>query len=360
MDTAEVLFGKYPRWVGPNQKKVYNREGFLRHVYTYSGFQDVFTSAYAFPFSDGIPLIDKLFADIDDEPEKALKKGQELFEWTTENHFTTAVNWTGNKGPHIYPLCPNIVFSNKLESADYIRKAVYFILEETGLFEYKEVTKLNGEKQEFKVPLIDSTSIGDIRRLTRVCGTRRASVFGLQLPVHCIAIEPKEFLNLSIKDIFELEREPCPFPNVKFEKENIKKHFHELDLDRVNVNEWRGQDVFNIFKNTEGSPDVPKNEIAELFKVLLPRPCVHKFIVLPNAPPPIRYAATCELHRAGMKPNGIMDLFRKINWVNWDEEETAKQVRLICSKPLDTIGKKKMQESGFCIPEDCEACRNCR
>lgn len=360
LDTAEVLFGKYPRWVGPSQKMVYDREQFLRHVYTFSGLRNVFTSVYAFPFSNGLPLIDKLFCDIDDEPEKALKKGQDLFEWTSENHFTTAVNWTGDKGPHIYPLCPNIVFKNKIESADYIRKAVYFILEETGLFEYKEITKMNGEKQEFKVPLIDSTSIGDIRRLTRVCGTRRASVFGLQLPVYCVAIDPEQFLDLSIKDIFEYEKEPCPFPDIKFKKENIKKHFSELDLDRINVNEWRGQDIFNVFKNTEGSPDVPKNEIAELFRILLPRPCIYKFIALPNAPFPIRYAATCELHRNGLKPDAILNLFRKIGWVNWDEEETRKQVYLICSKPLDTIGKKKMQESGFCLPEDCDACNNCR
>ena len=360
LDTAEVLFGKYPRWVGPNQKMVYDREQFLRHVYTFSGLRDVFTSVYAFPYSNGLPLIDKLFGDIDDEPEKALKKGQDLFEWTHENHFVTAVNWTGNKGPHVYPLCPNIVLGSKIESAEYIKKAVYFILEETGLFEYKEVTNLDGKKQEFKVPLIDSTSIGDIRRLTRVCGTRRASVFGLQLPVYCVALDPDHFLDLSVKDIFEYEKESCPFPDIKFKKEDIKRHFNELDLDSININEWRSQDVFNIFKNTETSPNVPESEIAELIKVLLPRPCIHKFIALPNAPPPIRYAATCELHRNGMKPETIMNLFGKIGWVNWDYEETLKQVRLICSKNVVTWGKKKMQEAGFCLPEDCETCKNCR
>ena len=360
MDTAEVLFNKYPRWVGPSQKLVYDREQFLRHVYCFSGLRDVFTSVYAFPFRNGVPLIDKLFCDIDDEPEKALNKGQELFEWTTENNFTTAVNWTGGKGPHVYPLCPNIVLEDRIKSAEYIRKALYFMLEETGLYEYKEVTKINGEKQEFKVPLVDTTSIGDIRRLTRVCGTRRASVFGLQLPSHCIAIEPKQFLDLSIKDIFELEREPCPFPDIKFKREKIKKHFKELDLSSVDVNEWRGQEVFNIFKNADGTPDTPKNEITELFKVLLPRPCVHRFIVLPNAPPPIRFAATCELSRNGMKANAIMKLFRKLGWVNWDEEETSKQVGLICSKDVTTWGKKKMEEASFCMPEDCDACRNCR
>ena len=360
MDNAEVLFNKYPRWVGPSQKMVYSRDQLLRHIYCFSGLQDVFTSVYAFPFKHGIPLIDKLFCDIDDEPERALKKGQDIFEWTTENGFTTAVNWTGNKGPHIYPLCPNIAFDSKLKSADYIRKAIYFILEETGLYEYKTITKINGEKQEFKVPSIDSTSIGDVRRLTRIHETRRASVFGLQLPVHCIAIEPEQFLDLNIKDIFEYEKEPCPFPDIKFKKESIKKHFSELDLDSVNINEWRGQDSINVFKNEDGSPDTPQNELSELFKVILPRPCIWKFISLPDCPAPIRYSAVCELSRAGMKADTIMELFQKINWNNWDYDQTMKQVRTITSKDTGTIGKAKMESMGFCLPTDCDMCNNCR
>ena len=360
MDNAEVLFDKYPRWTGPNQKMIYNREQLLRHVYCFSGLRDVFTSVYAFPFAHGIPLIDKLFCDIDEEPEVALKRGQELFEWTTENDFETAVNWTGAKGPHIYPLCPNIVFDDRAQSADYIKKAVYYILEETGLFEYKEIIKMDGEKEQVKVPLVDSSVIGDIRRLTRYTGTRRASVFGLQLPSYCIAIDPKQFLDLSIKDIFELEREPYPFPDINIKRDDINKHFHELDLDRIKLDEWRGADNLNIFINKNGMPDVPKNDITELFKILLPRRCVHKFITLPDAPAPIRFAATCELHRAGLKSQSIMNLFRKLNWTNFQEEETAKQVSLICSKGVDTIGKKKMIEMGFCSPDESDACNNCR
>jgi len=333
MDNAVVLFNKFPRWVGPTQKMVYDRDQMLRHIYCFSGLRDVFTSVYAFPFRHGIPLIDKLFCDIDDEPEKALKKGQDLFEWTTENHFSTAVNWTGNKGPHVYPLCPNIAFDSK---------------------------KINGEKQDFKVPLIDSTSIGDVRRLTRIHETRRASVFGLQLPVHCIAIEPDQFLDLNIKDIFEYEKEPCPFPDIKFKKENIKKHFNELDLDSVNVSEWRGQDVLNVFKNKDGSPDTPQGELSELFRVILPRPCIHRFITLPDCPAPVRYAAVCELSRAGMKADTILGLFQKIGWGNFDIDQTSKQIRAITSKDTETIGKGKMSEMGFCLPEDCDMCNNCR
>ncbi len=128
----------------------------------------------------------------------------------------------------------------------------------------------------------------------------------------------------------------------------------------MDVTEWRGADVFNVFKNADGTPNVAKNDLTELFKVLLPRPCIWKFIVLPNCPAPIRYAATCELHRAGMKAESIMNLFRKIGWVNWDEEESGKQVRAITSKAVDTIGRKKMVEMCLCVPENCDACNNCR
>ena len=353
MNAAEVLFHQFPRYVGPKQRLVHNRKQLLQQVFQNSGLQNAFTSVYAHPFDNNQPLIDKLFFDFDGDLINAHKQGQTLFEWYQENHFDPIPLWTGGRGPHIYPRCTNTIHPN---SADFIRRAAYYALDETGL--YTEETDSDGNCM--KVPLSDSKVIGDTRRLTRYPGTQRASHTGTPLPTFCIPLDPNHYLDMTLKHILSLEKDPTlTNPNIT---STPTRSFKELPLDNIKLQEWKSPENLRVF-NSQDFEQYTKADPStiNLIKCLIPRPCIHNHIIHPKAPDPIRFAATCELRDRDLPVDFTIKTFAKLGWDNFQLVETGKQVRTIHAKRnVTTIGKRKMKEMGFCNPIDCDACNSCR
>lgn len=359
MKCADVLFGKFPRYVGPKQSLVFNKSALLRHIFTNSGIEDCFTSVYSFPFDYKNPLLDKVYFEVDGESvEDSLKIGQKVFDWCQDYKFTTLVNWSGVRGPHIYPLFTNTHYSDINKSIDVTKRFAYLMLEETGLYTKETMKRPDGSSYTVKIPLIDSKIIGDIRRLTRYPGSRRASFTGIPLPTFCVSLNPELFPNLTVKDIFNLEKD---MESHNYDVKHIEdKTFEEFDLKSIDLSEWRGAEVINVFKNKKDEK-IPKEPMDIVVKNLIPRPCIHRYLIRKDAPTPIRFAATCELHERGLKPGLIIELFEKLNWDNFNLQETSMQVYHICRKSVETIGKRKMIEMGFCPVENPDSiCSRCR
>jgi len=352
MKAAEVLFHQFPRWIGPQQRMVYNRKELLQQMFQRSGNENCFTSVYTFPFGNNVPLIDKIYFDFDGDLEESHKNGQILFEWYKENHFEPIPVWTGGRGAHIYPRCINTIVDNPSE---FIKRAVYFGLEETGLYTEEVV-----DDDTFKIPVSDSKVIGDIRRLTRYIGTQRASNSGVSLPTFCVALDPERYLDMSLKEILEFEKDPT-----KSEPDIITKptrSFAELNLKSINLKEWKSPDIIRIKELNNLDTFTTADEITtKIVKALIPRPCIHNNLLHPKCPDLIRFAGTCELKHRGMTSDFIIKLFAKIGWENFNLLESGRQVQIIHNKDnMTTVGKQKMIENGFCIPTDSECCRSCR
>ncbi len=356
MKPEDILFGKYPRWIGPIQHMVHSRRELLKHIHINSGVRDSFTSLYAFPFPDRSPLIDKAYFEADGDPEKSLKIGHSIFEWCVENNYPTLPNWTGNHSPHIYPLCPNKRLPLSKVS-DYLKRFTYHVVQETGQYKKETIKYPDGTKDTVKIPLIDTSVIGDPRRLTRYPETQRASFSGLPLRTFCVTLDPSRFPDMDINEIYDIEKEPNGH-NFSY-NHNPKKSFDEVDLKSVDLSEWRSADTLKIFNNTVPSV-IPKSPFEVLIKKLLPRPCIHQHLIRSDCPEAIRYAAVCELKRNGSKPQFILDIFRQLNWANFDLKETSKQIGFIYAKNTETMGKNKMIQSNFCNPIDCQTCKMCR
>ena len=67
----------------------------------------------------------------------------------------------------------------------------------------------------------------------------------------------------------------------------------------------------------------------------------------------VRVASTGDLIDAGFSTNEIVDMYRKLNWIDWNEELTRYQIEHC--KPIH-YSKKKLKEMGVCF--NCG--RNCR
>ena len=212
----------------------------------------------------------------------------------------------------------------------------------------------------FKIPYIDNTVTGDVRRLTRIPSTQRTSYAKIPLPTFCISLNPDTFLDLSMHDIHELERHPNPQP-CDYSKLSPTKLFSECDLASVDLSEWGATTTPQEYMNTPTQSDVV-TPISHIVKKLLPRPCIHKYFVHPDCPTPIRYAGVAELVKKNLNPESIISIIKQIKWNNYDHSETKKQVYAIHKKKgnLDTTGKAKIQSMGFCNPEDTTICNKCR
>ena len=189
MEAFNLLFDKFPRFIGPRQKLIKSIDELYKHRYINSGVEDCFTSVYAFPFPDKkIPLIDKLFLEADGIPKESLKIGQIMFEWLTENGFTVVPNWSGSESPHIYPICNPIKLDDTIKSAEYMKRTTYYILEETGLYKESTVKGIDGKDRIVKIPLIDSVIIGDVSKGAIVILLIRLGLFGdAELLLHPLA-----------------------------------------------------------------------------------------------------------------------------------------------------------------------------
>lgn len=350
MNSTDVLFQQFPRWAGLKQRMVRSQQELNQYIHTTSGNDECFTSVYAFPFSTNSPIINKLF--IESDHKNSLKVGQTIFEWCTENGFPTIPHWSGHRGPHIYPLCPNTYFKNPIEASDFLKKFTYYILEETG--QYKEENGL-------KIPFIDTAIIGDNRRLTRIPETRRTSYAKTPLPTFCISLNPETFTDLSMKDIHKLEKHPNPQP-YDYKAVKPKKPFSDCDLSSADLTEWGTSSTSSLPNSATPSPSHIITPIELTIKKLLPRPCIHKYFTNPNAPTSIRYAGVAELVKKGLSPNHIINLITQLKWDNFDPSETSKQVHAIHRKKtsIDSTGKAKLQSMGFCQPEDIAICNKCR
>jgi len=96
----------------------------------------------------------------------------------------------------------------------------------------------------------------------------------------------------------------------------------------------------------------PKFSDNELLKRLL-RPCLYRLMTVEEPRHKVRVAATADLLRADLSRNEIVELYRTLNWRDWDENWTRYQIehtKKFC------FSKKKLKELGICY--GCQ--RNCR
>lgn len=353
---ASDLFHKMPRYVGPNQRKIYELPKLIQHMNINSGLSEGFTSVYS--FVENKPVIDKVFFDADyGTLKQTLKTGKKIFEWTLDNNMPAFPLWSAIRGPHVYPLLKPHIYPNP---APLLKQFSYLVIEESKIYDFEKLTKedIKKKRKPKKIPRVDTSVIGDIRRLCRYPNTQRSSSSSLPLPRFCIALDPERFLDMDVTEIVDLSKSPHEWKKITFPEP--KKLLTDFDYSNVNILEFKTIENTNLTITTNFNRKSSSSTLAQkLIQKLIQKPCISTYICTPNPPSILRYAATIELRNKGLDANKIISLFKELKWTNYDEEKTAYQVKTICRKPdLEPPGKRIMQENDLCI-NNSPICKGC-
>ena len=323
-----LLFSPFYREVGKKRKVVFNLKGWLSEVEKLDGKDDVFTSVY--PLNG---VIDKIFIDIDDRDlGLAFYVAKKIYSYLLDNHYTVIPVATGKKGFQLHILLEPLSYDNNL----YIKKtllanATYYILHKAGLY-----SRDNGLAKQ-----IDTHVIGDVRRLCRVPGTLRPPTN----QTYCVFL-PINFDELSLEKIIELTKKPVSADyDYKIDELPTLHDFPKF------LSHQEKEKVF--LQSSRNWLKIP-TEVREYLKRLL-RPCIFYNIIVSEPRHDARVAATIDLLLLGYSIDEIVEIFSKLNWVDFNEEFTRYQVQQIKDRHYKPYGCRKLRKlfgTNYC--ENCK------
>jgi len=357
----ETLFGTFPRFIGPNQRRVDSMEELLSFMTAQSGATNCFVTVYAFyPFP--IPLIDKIFleSDLEDNPAKGLGVGQALFEEATEKYkIPTVPLWSGNKSPHVFPLFkPEIVN----DPSSLIKQVAYKLSLTSGQYHIIQEKDPITEKLVYKnVPWLD-TRVLEPRRLCRFPNTRRITESGTASPYHCIILDPERFPDMDLKEILELSESPQNYP-IKIGTPDQK--MSEFDVHEINLDEWKGIQVPTSGSGGsgmfQGEQSLKDEHVEFMFNNLLERPCNKYAIKFGNPPHKARLSIVSELAFKGIDKNFVKFMLSLLHWFDYDPNFTNAQVDNIYKTMYKPPGWRVLEGEGVCRYEsDNKHCIRCK
>lgn len=99
-------------------------------------------------------------------------------------------------------------------------------------------------------------------------------------------------------------------------------------------------------------------DVRWLVENLISMPClVDRLLDDPNPDHDVRVYATILLLNVGLTPQTIINLYSQIRWIDWDREETTKQVNSIYNNGYSDPSCKTLRQKGLCVhseePEEC-------
>lgn len=109
---------------------------------------------------------------------------------------------------------------------------------------------------------------------------------------------------------------------------------------------------------TGEKPDFDDDGIRDLLRDLLQMPCmVERLVDDPNPAQEIRVNATVLLLNLGLHPQTIVNLFEKVNWIDFDRETTEYHVMNIYRNGYSDMSCSTLRSRGWCTrAEEPEAC----
>jgi len=276
-----------------------------------NGKRDCFVSVYDFKY------IDKIFIDIDGE--NAFETAKKIYKFLYESKIPTIPVISGKKGYHLYVL----VKPEKLTEKNKLVNATYSIIDKSGAFRIEH-------GGEYKIPLIDSVTIGDTRRLCRIPETLRPP----ENKRFC-AYLPPDFHTLNEKDVKLYSYNPRPF-------EYELKKLPSLDsFEKVDIESYRPPRKTQLKQKI-----MIKNKNIGLRLFL--RPCIFKEISTIHPRHEARVDMVSELYERGFDESEIFIFIKNLKWEDFDPEITKYQIHSIIKVPLKPYSCRKLRSLGYC------------
>lgn len=297
-----LLFPFYPREYGIYRERVNTLSEFSKRVALDNGIKDVYVSVY-----DLSCTIDKVVFDIDSVfLTEALKEARKLYQNLAEFSIPTIPIFSGRKGFHIYAL---------LEP-----------WKPSDLVTAKEALRILSKKFTNGFRFVDPHLVGNVAALIRVPNTQH------QRGIYCTYLRPEEldsldnvlkFCRSSRSVIYDLPQRP--------------KISELIEIPQV-------ENKISRFRNET----FPRNKLsASLAKNIL-RPCLYEAILKPNPPHIIRIELVSELLALDYSEEDVVAFIKSLNWQDFNEEITAKQVHQIYSREYLPFSCNKLREVVSC------------
>lgn len=358
MDNAQkLLFGKFPRAVGtPHQWVVHSEGEFDVYFNTVNGHRNAYASVSHRPV--GKPrILDKVSIDLDT---KQKDEGWPVFDGDTPPEDVIVARMQDD-----IHIAEEILAEVCHDARQLASRAVEDGIPPVGVFSglgihvhllYKEATEdikqklgstarkyagalnletadrnvgLNGdEKKIMRVPNAERVYVEEGKDIHRGCG------------IYTIPLTPKELQNITPKKLVQWSKSPRDIevpddierPEMEIQPEYVQD---QPDPDEI---EQRGVDESHV-----------NNDILiYILKEYLKMPCMYERIQQPEPDHQVRQNVVVMLFNLGMKPKEVVNLFRRIGWVDWNESITHSQVEQIYNRGYADMSCASARMKGFC------------
>lgn len=345
--TTLFLFSPFEREVAdPIRQPIKGVKQFKNFVDTHDGIYDCYCDLYSFPFNG---IIDKIYFDFDGIEggmKDALPYAQQFYRFLVGMKKLSVIPVaSGKKGFNLYVILKAKRYMNAKE---LLRQVAYTLIVEC----FGKVTQLNyvdkqgkehptlakvkevdGKDEVGEIIYLDPKVIADTRRFCRIPNTLRPP----ENCAYCTYLNPRRFAKMTIQDVFKSIRKQNHYSH------NLKT---SITLDNIEILPNLDDFLVKIGKNEdcEKNKTFDRNLDTTHLELAL-RPCLFKHMLSPEPRHNVRVAASADLIGAGFSTDEILDMYQKLNWIDWEEDLTRYQIEHC--RPIH-FSKRKLKEMGVC------------
>jgi len=314
---TQQLFGQFPREVAnPSRSTVRDLQGIETFLIYNEGIRDCYISLY--PLSGEITSI--LF-ELDGYA-RALEDAKLIYNYLCDAGHIVVPVVSGKKGIHLYLLLRPKVYGDEQETKKLLYYKTYSILYSVfGEEDYNQTT-------------CDTSTIGDIRQIIRIPNTRRPG-----LNSWCTYLPP-EFGNYTWYDIIMWSKMPHHMPSVRLPRRTLD------DIEDIPIKIEPPTIEYQPSLSTTPSK-------GNGFLEGLLRPCLYRSIIDPHPKHVSRVATTIDLLQF-WSPQEVLQMYSTLGWLDWDTEETRKQIASCVG--LHPYHCPRLKQQGVCFVDVFEDC----
>ena len=326
-----IIFGRFPRVLGLKSKSKFRRikinsfEELVSYIYKYNSIADLYSSIYDLFYG-----IDKIVFDLDSPNiQDAYVDTCLLVDKLKSDKIPYLIVFSGQKGFHVYALFKYWRPPNK-DTAIVANRALYhYFLSEVNL------------------KTVDVKLIGDVSRVIRIPNTKHTKTGRYAIP-----LPPSMCDELTVSDIISMSRDPKPIIIAHGVLRDPREY---IDLSSMYAREYATAEKLDLAGH---SIPKTKREVIEMLKPII-RPCI-LYIVSRDPEPPhdIRTYFVEELVWLGYSVDEIVDIIRRLNWIDLNERITRYHVNKIYEKIVKE-GRlfpptcKTLRDKGYCLRDKC-------
>lgn len=340
----EALFAKFPRSVGnPNQFWVFDKESMDMFIDKNNGSRNVYASISRFG-QGGASMTSMLSLDLD-TPVKEVTFPH------TDSDDERIMMMREREGK------ANEVLSTVVEDAEKLARycrdeAIPMVGVFTGFgihihMLYKEAVEASEELStmahhlvdELNLSTVDRKPIGDTSRLLRIPNChrmengRKCSLYTIPVSIEeLIAWEPEDFLEESLDkrvvDIPDMERPSMEVRDDYLSDNGKTQSQRDLSIDPSNIDyDW----------------------VRWFLKEALKMPCMYQRLMQNDPGHMVRLNGAVMLYNIGLGPDQVFEVFRALDWNDWDAPTTKKQLRQIYKRSYADMSCQTLQQQGLCV-----------